>query len=316
MQEEDLPSPVPGSPDLMYAQTVVNAAAGATVNITVAAPAGAPLVLGQAPTGGVRCTTHKGKSNQCKRYSFDGFKKCKECRESIRKSKKRPTCIAKMKAILARFHASEKGKKLLKIHQEVAKSDPSVNLFNRLRNSVTHVLSGRCNVCGFFTKHTGITAPQLLTHFESFFSDNNGFNWQNYGKMWQNDHGIPQNAYKPYSLVNGELVLDEEEVKRCWSLANMKPKTAKDNKEKQNKIIDAECLLTGISNFPKSWNGQIPTDSEKEKLYAEWHQESKMKWAKARAKLGSSSTDPVQEEEVLDASFADLPSSDEEEEGN
>ena len=44
--------------------------------------------------------------------------------------------------------------------------------------------------------------------------------------------------------------------------------TKEENKEKQYKIIDSFCTEAGSDRFPKSWNGAIPTEEEKEAFYA------------------------------------------------
>lgn len=51
-------------------------------------------------------------------------------------------------------------------------------------------------------------------HFESQFSD--GMSWDNYGKLWDIEHIIPQAAL-PYTSIT------DENFKICWGLDNLKP---------------------------------------------------------------------------------------------
>jgi hypothetical protein len=41
-----------------------------------------------------------------------------------------------------------------------------------------------------------------------------------------------------------------------------------EGQEKSIKIIDSFCIEVGSDRFPKSWNGAIPTQEQKEAFYA------------------------------------------------
>jgi hypothetical protein len=77
-------------------------------------------------------------------------------------------------------------------------------------------------------------------------------------KKWVVDHIIPQEAFD---------FSNSDDVKRCWSAPNIQALGPKENDEKSYHIIDELCRKVGAAYFPLSWNGQIPTDAEKEIFY-------------------------------------------------
>ena len=75
----------------------------------------------------------------------------------------------------------------------------------------------------------GYNYAEFRKHIESHFKK--GMNWNNHGK-WEIDHIIPQSFFKFQSYRDVEF-------KMCWRLENIQPLWAKENKQKNNKILVA-----------------------------------------------------------------------------
>ena len=200
----------------------------------------------------------------------------------------------------------ENVKKATKRRLAVTNSDPNVKLQARLLRSVSNFLGGSHRSCGTFTKTTGTTPDQLKAHFGSF--SDKGFTLDNHGTAWSIDHRIPQRAYLP--PMDGKPVLDIENAKRCYSLANMHPMPLVVNQEKQDKLIDEEMEATGVANLPTHWKGKIPySEEEKQKLYEQWKADSEERYRIANADRGSCSKDVEAEAEEEDVELEDIPES-------
>jgi hypothetical protein len=72
----------------------------------------------------------------------------------------------------------------------------------------------------------GYTVYELRKHLESLFQP--GMTWENRGE-WHIDHIVPKSFFV-YSSTN------DTEFKYCWSLNNLQPLWAKDNREKNGNI--------------------------------------------------------------------------------
>ena len=64
---------------------------------------------------------------------------------------------------------------------------------------------------------------QLCQHLESQFTSS--MTWSNYGTYWEIDHIIPQNTFNISSP-------EDNDFKVCWSLANLRPLTIKENRSR------------------------------------------------------------------------------------
>lgn len=77
------------------------------------------------------------------------------------------------------------------------------------------------------------------------------------------DHKIPKEAYDHS---------DPDDVKRCWSPCNMHMLSAKDNRSKSWILVEEYILQVPPEFWPKSWNGKIPTQQEREMFYTKCRQ--------------------------------------------
>lgn len=73
----------------------------------------------------------------------------------------------------------------------------------------------------------GYNLEQLKSHLESKFLP--GMTWDNYGK-WHVDHVKPVSSFQITSYYCADF-------KKCWSLDNLQPLWASDNKSKYNKLL-------------------------------------------------------------------------------
>jgi hypothetical protein len=75
------------------------------------------------------------------------------------------------------------------------------------------------------SKIVGYSAADLVAHLERQFL--RGMSWDNYGE-WHVDHIIPLSSFKAESF-------DDPDVKRAWSLPNLRPIWKFDNIAKSNR---------------------------------------------------------------------------------
>jgi len=74
----------------------------------------------------------------------------------------------------------------------------------------------------------GYTLKDLMEHLEKQFTPE--MNWENYGSYWWIDKIIPRRAYIYADIRNNEL-------RKCWSLKNMRPLQRIDCIRKKDKIV-------------------------------------------------------------------------------
>jgi len=113
-------------------------------------------------------------------------------------------------------------------------------LSQSLMNATARVLHGANSP--LIEQHTSFDEDSLREHFASAVGE--------YCVDWTVDHHIPRSVY------NHD---DPEDVKRCWSLANMHPMSAKANKEKWNKILTEHVAQVPAEFYPKAWAGVART---------------------------------------------------------
>ena len=80
-----------------------------------------------------------------------------------------------------------------------------------------------------YLKDCGYTRKELMKHLENQFDQN--MTWDNYGSYWHVDHIIPQSAFD---------YKNEQHLRWCWSLENLRPLEASENILKADKIIPEE----------------------------------------------------------------------------
>lgn len=115
----------------------------------------------------------------------------------------------------------------------VIASDPLLLMHRRVLGLVRKALERRDlkdrsrSVTGSFWSAVGYTKRELADHIEKQFLD--GMSWQN-SSDWHIDHILPVRSFAFGSF-------EDAEFKACWALSNLRPLWAKDNLEKQDKVL-------------------------------------------------------------------------------
>ena len=71
----------------------------------------------------------------------------------------------------------------------------------------------------------GYPISELRDHLEKQFTSE--MSWESYGSYWSIDHIIPMSMFDHS---------DPEQIKKCWSLSNLRPLTISENSRKGNKV--------------------------------------------------------------------------------
>jgi hypothetical protein len=121
------------------------------------------------------------------------------------------------------------------IHRRAAKNSATKTF--RDKNHIRYNLSRSINQSlkrkgshkkGSILSNLSYSMEELKAHLESKFQP--GMTWDNYGSNgWEIDHIAPDSSFK-YSSMQDETFI------KCWSLENLQPLWAKDNRKKYNKI--------------------------------------------------------------------------------
>jgi len=107
-------------------------------------------------------------------------------------------------------------------------NDINFRIKANVHRSINKALQGDTTQYGSIKDLLEYTIEQLRAHLELLFED--WMNWENYGRgeeKWQIDHIIPQWAYD---------FCQQEEIKKCWDLRNLRPLSAIENNSKNGKI--------------------------------------------------------------------------------
>jgi hypothetical protein len=139
-----------------------------------------------------------------------------------------------------------------------AMSDNAMML--KIKSLAVSLLNGTLSNSPSFVSRTGFkSAAHFRRHIASTLPAN--LKLSDHGTKWHIDHIIPQQAYD---------FGNSEDIKKCWSPANVRGIPPKQNNEKKWKIIDELCEGVGYANYPATWGGCIPNDQEKQELYKVW----------------------------------------------
>ena len=149
--------------------------------------------------------------------------------ESRRKTKRRNYA----KAVKKGGHRYEKYREYQNAYQkkwasERYRTDPKHNLSARMRGALRQAL--RRKGLGASAKNAptftllGYSREELYHHIESFFTEENGYSWDNMSE-WHIDHIRPVASFTFDSV-------DDPEFKACWALENLQPLWTTDNLSK------------------------------------------------------------------------------------
>ena len=99
-------------------------------------------------------------------------------------------------------------------------------LNNNLSRAIGKTLRGSKNGTDWYVL-VGYNAEKLKKHLEKQFTSE--LSWDNYGTYWHIDHVVPKAAFN----FNRPEDID---FKRCWSLKNLQPLKAAENRHKYDHV--------------------------------------------------------------------------------
>ncbi len=210
--------------------------------------------------------SEKGKASN-KRYAQSekgkAAMKRKNQSEKGKASNKRYAQSEKGKAKQKSARQSEKGKASRKRFLETKKkrraADPAYCLMGNISRLAVFLVSLEKKNSPAFVKRTSFTSGANFRNHIRREAAKRGWTLADHGTKFQIEHKIPQEAFD---------FNDTEDVKRCWSHANVHAMTKEENMAKSYTIVDALCLDVGAEKYPKAWGGRIPSEEEKQAFYA------------------------------------------------
>ena len=104
-------------------------------------------------------------------------------------------------------------------------NDPGYRLRCRLSKRLAKVMGG-AKAGRSFSNWTNYTGDELARHMERQFC--RGMSWGNYGVSWHVDHIVPCCSFDH---------ADDEAVRACWSLSNLRPLFAAENIRKSGRRV-------------------------------------------------------------------------------
>ena len=107
------------------------------------------------------------------------------------------------------------------------KEDPKFRLDANMSSYIRQTLNGK-KAGQSWLNLVDFTVEELMEHIESQFEP--GMTWDNYSE-WHIDHRKPRSWFK-YETA------EDNAFKECWSLDNLQPKWAEENRRKSNKYED------------------------------------------------------------------------------
>ena len=126
----------------------------------------------------------------------------------------------------------------------------------QLSNVVARMVRGMRKTSRSLYSYTEFTdAADLMDHMSARLKGN--MTTTNYGDVWHIEHRVAKCWYAN----------TEEDIRRCWSKANIAPEFGPDNLTKSIKIIDKYCNHIGPAHWPEAWGGVIPTAEERKLMY-------------------------------------------------
>ena len=166
---------------------------------------------------------------------------------------------------VARYESTEKNATKQKRANQKIMQDPGKKMMKLMLNKLSDVLSARrTDYSETLSKYLEFTdKDDAVNHFTSFFPTGSGWSMDNYGSSWEVDHRIPRKWYNHN---------DDDDVRRSWKKANLRPMAPKENNKKRIEIPDDATLhAIGKDCWPKSWNGVPPTAEERVAMYRLHH---------------------------------------------
>ena len=160
-----------------------------------------------------------------KRYRENNKEKIREIKKQYYENNK-----GKIREMNKQYYENNKEKILERnrhYRRQKRKNDPEYRLRHSISTAFLRFLKGKKEKpTSEYLKDCGYTRKELVKHLEEQFDQN--MTWDNYGSYWHVDHIIPQSVFEP---------TNDQHLKWCWSLENLRPLEANENASKQDDII-------------------------------------------------------------------------------
>ena len=124
-------------------------------------------------------------------------------------------------------YQTDNRKHISRIQAKRRNSDPRYRIQSAFSTRIREVLRGS-KMGKHWEDLVGYTTEQLILHIEQQFDS--FMNWGNYGEYWHIDHIVPVSHFNFTSE-------EDIEFQKCWSLNNLQPLEAGENRRKHNKLL-------------------------------------------------------------------------------
>lgn len=142
------------------------------------------------------------------------FKLCSQCSDSKEYSRAyrdaNPVYVKEWKIQnKERINRRERNRRATDVHFKLKKN---------VSRAISHAIfkNGQSTI-----KYLPYTIGDLKSHLEKRFDSK--MSWENYGTYWHIDHIVPHSLFKYSSMQDEEFI-------KCWSLGNLRPLEASQNK--------------------------------------------------------------------------------------
>jgi len=198
-----------------------------------------------------------GRASNAKRYEV--VKESQHYKNMKKKWKKTP----KGKECNKRSRHTEAGKARQLRNSKKVYSKRRLNTAWKLKqgigNRIREMLRNTGTISGKVSEYTSIESGESLKqHIESLFPKDGSMSWENWGHrgedIWNIGHRIAQAMYDAQ---------DPNDMKRCWSFANIFPQWSIENQILGTTLPSNEELLELKTIWPKSWRGKLPNSDER-----------------------------------------------------
>jgi len=176
--------------------------------------------------------------------------------EKGKQSQKRHKESDKCTQTTAAYKASDRYKEVRAAEYRRTHSDPGRHLEHAIGVVMGHMLGGERNASQKIVEASGFAdADALWKHLQSTFED--GMTLENHGRyvkggprVWHIGHRIARKHFDPK--------MHPEDMKRCWSPANLFAQWADENMAAGTKLPDHPTLLLLKNCWPMGWGGELP----------------------------------------------------------
>lgn len=181
--------------------------------------------------------------------------------EAHARSKAKYRESVKGKQTTAAYKASDRCKELRAAEYERIHSDPARHIEHAVGTVMGRMLNGKRDTSQkVFDASSFRNREELRAHLESTFEE--GMTFENHGRyvkggppVWHIGHRIARWHFDPTA--------HPEDVKRCWSPANIFAQWGIDNLKAKVRFPKEEELLRLKECWPTAWGGELPSAEER-----------------------------------------------------